>query len=179
MRAVAFLTTLVLKTLVGVFFDKPKTESLGHIRLEPLVVIVDGSLTSDDWFPFGCVGLFFPYEKVELIDVLQGYIVKGLKLTEPFKSLIGGEMPFTSTFTKRTVIDTLPKPSHEVTSVAAVRTQISFELRDGHVVLIHLHGDKDMLKFGYFLLDVLVDDNSTRMIYHSSILPLGNGNAMS
>lgn len=170
MRAVAFLPTFVLKTLVWFFFDKSKTEGLGHIRLEPLVIVVDGSLAPDDRFPFCRVGLFFPYEKVELIDVLQGYIIKYLELAESFKCFIGGEMPFTSTFTKRTVVDTLPKTSHEVTAVATVLTQISLELGNCHVILIHLHDNKDMLKLSYFLLNFLVDDNDTRMIHHHTIL---------
>ena len=57
------------------FLDKTKAESFGHIRLEPLVVVVDGCLTSDDWFAFGGIGLFFPDEKIKLIDMLQGYII--------------------------------------------------------------------------------------------------------
>ena len=87
-------------------------------------------------------------------------------------------MPFPSTFTKRTVIDALPKPRHKVTAIATVRTQIGLELGNSHIVLVHLHGDKDMLKLGYFFLDFLVDDNGTRMIYHHPILPLVKGNAM-
>lgn len=130
MWTVAFLPSLVLKTLVGVFLNKPKAERFGHIRLETLVVVVDGCLASDDWLPFCRVGLFFPDEKVELINVLQGYIVKGL------------------------------------------------ELGDGHIVLVHLHGDKDMFKLGYYLLDFLVDDNGTRMVHHQSILPLADGDTM-
>lgn len=87
-------------------------------------------------------------------------------------------MSLSSTFTERTVIDALPKPRHKVTAVATVRTQIGLELGDGHIILIHLHGDKDMLEFGYFFLDFLVDDNGTRMIHHHPILPLVKGNAM-
>ena len=161
------------------FLDKPKTECFGYIRLETLVVVVDGCLASDDWFPFCRVGLFFSDKKVELINMLQGYIVKGLELAKAFKCLVCGQMPFPSAFTERTVADALPKPCHEVTTVAAVSTQVGLELGDGHIVLIHLHGDKDMLKLGYFLLDFLVDDNGTRMIHHQSILPLVNGDAMS
>lgn len=110
--------------------------------------------------------------------MLQGYIVKGLELTETFKYFIGNEMPFTSTFTERTVINTFPKPRHKVLAVAIVRTQISFELGDSHVILIHLHGDKDMLELGYFLLDFLVDDNDTRIIHRHTILPSIEGDTM-
>ena len=61
------------------------------------------------------------------------------------KTLVGGEMPFSGTFTKRTVVDTLPKKlRHKVSAVTTIRTQIGFELSDGYVVLVHLHGDKDM-----------------------------------
>ncbi len=84
MRTVAFLPTFILKTLVWIFLDKPETESFGHIRLKPFVVVVDGSLTSDDWLPFHRTGLFLPYEKVELIDMLQGYIIKGFELAKSF-----------------------------------------------------------------------------------------------
>lgn len=65
-RTVTFLPTLVLEPLVWIFFDKSKAESFGHIRLETLVVVVDGCLTSDDWFAFGGIGLFFPDEKIKL-----------------------------------------------------------------------------------------------------------------
>jgi hypothetical protein len=54
------------------------------------VVVVDDSLTSDDWLPFHRTGLFFPYEKVELIDMLQGYIIKGFELAKSFKCFICG-----------------------------------------------------------------------------------------
>lgn len=87
-------------------------------------------------------------------------------------------MPFPSAFTKRAVVDALPQPCHEVTAVATVRTQVGFELGDGHIVLVHLHGDKDILKLGYFLLDFLVDDNGTRMVHHQSILPLAESGTM-
>ena len=178
MRTVTFLPTLVLEPLVWVLFDEPKAESFGHIRLEPLVVVVDGCLTSDDWFAFGGIGLFFPDEKIKLIDMLQGYIIKSLELAETFKCFVGGQMSLSSTFTERTIINTLPKLRHKVTAVAAVRTQVGLELSDSHIVLVHLHGDKDMLEFGYFFLDFLVDDNGTRMIHHHPILPLVKGNAM-
>ena len=178
MRTVAFLPTLILETLVWVFLDKTKAECFGHIRFEPLVVVVDGCLTSDDWFAFGGIGLFFPDEKVKLIDMLQGYIIKSLELSEAFKCFVGGQMPFPSTITERAVVNTLPKPRHKVTAVATVRTQVGLELSNSHIVLVHLHGDKDMLKLGYFFLDFLVDDNGTRMIYHHPILPLVKGNAI-
>lgn len=88
-------------------------------------------------------------------------------------------MPFSGTFTKRTVVDTLPKKlRHKVSAVATIRTQIGFELSDGYVVLVHLHGDKDMPELGYFLLDFLVDDDGTRMIHHPSILPLTEGDTI-
>lgn len=106
--------------------------------------------------------------------MLQGYIVKDLELAETFKCFIGSEMPFM----ERTIIDTFPKPRHKVLAVATVRTQISFELGDSHVILIHLHGDKDMLELGYFLLDFLVDDNDTRIIHHHTILPSIEGDTM-
>ena len=70
MGTVAFLPTLVLEPLVWVLFDEPKAERFGHIRLETLVVVVDCSLAPDDRFAFGGIGLFFPYEKVKLIDML-------------------------------------------------------------------------------------------------------------
>ena len=88
MRTVTFLPTLVLEPLVWILFDEPKAESFGHIRLETLVVVVDGCLTSDDWFAFGGIGLFFPDEKVKLIDMLQGYIIKSLELSEAFKCFV-------------------------------------------------------------------------------------------
>ena len=110
--------------------------------------------------------------------MLRGYSVKGLELAEPLQCLASGEMPFTDTFTKRTVVDTFPKPCHKVSAVATIRTQIGFELDNGHIVLIHLHGDKDMLKLGYFFLDFLVNDNGIRMIYHYTILPLIEGDTM-
>ena len=53
------------------------------------------------------------------------------------------------------------------------------EVGDGHIILVHLHGDKDMLKPGDFLLDFLVDDNGTRMVHYQSILPLAEGDTMS
>lgn len=56
------------------------------------MVIVDSSLASNNWFPFCCIGLFFPDEKVKLIDVLQGYIIKGLKLSKSFQHFIRGDM---------------------------------------------------------------------------------------
>lgn len=87
MRTVAFLSTFVLETLVGIFLDKPKAERFGHIRLETLVVVVDGRLASDDWLPFGRVSLFFPYEKVELIDVLQVTSSKVLNLPKRSSAL--------------------------------------------------------------------------------------------
>ena len=90
MRAVAFLSTFVLKTLVGIFLDEPKAERFEHIRLETLVIVMDGSLAPDDGLPFCGIGLFFSDEKVELIDVLQSYIVKGLELAKAFKCLVGG-----------------------------------------------------------------------------------------
>ena len=58
------------------------------------MVVVNGGLAPDDWFPLCRIGLFFLYKKVKLIDVLQGYIVKGLELAEPLQSLVGSEMPF-------------------------------------------------------------------------------------
>lgn len=88
-KTVAFLSTLVLKTLVGIFLDKYKAERFLHIRLETFLVVVDGCLASDDWFPFCRVALFFFDEKVKLINVLQGYIVKGLELAKAFKYLVG------------------------------------------------------------------------------------------
>ena len=87
MGTVAFFPTLVLKTLVWIFFDKPKAERLGYIRLETLMIVMDGSLAPDDWFPFCRVSLLFPDEKVKLIDMLQGYIVKGLELAERSSAL--------------------------------------------------------------------------------------------
>ena len=90
MRTVAFLPTLILETLVGIFLNKPKAESFGHIRLETLVIVMDGSLAPDDGLPFCGIGLFFSDEKVELIDVLQSYIVKGLELAKAFKCFVGG-----------------------------------------------------------------------------------------
>ena len=111
--------------------------------------------------------------------MLQGYIVKGLEFAEAFKCFVGSQMSFSSTFTERTVVDAFPKPRHKVTAVAAAHTQISFELGDSHVILIHLHGNKDMLELGYFLLDFLVNNYGTRMIDHHSILPLAEGNTMS
>lgn len=87
-------------------------------------------------------------------------------------------MPFSGTFTKRTVVDTFPKPCHKVSAVATIRTQTGFELGNGHVVLIHLHGYKDMLKLGYLLLDFLIDDNGTQVIYQQSILSLSEGDTM-
>ena len=44
-------------------------------------------------------------------------------------------------------------------------------------ILVHLHGDKDMLKLSYFLLNFFVNGNGTRMIYQHSILPLTESNA--
>ena len=35
-----------------------------------------------------------------------------------------------------------------------------------------------MFEFCYFLLDFLIDDNGTRMIYHHPILPLTKCNVM-
>ena len=90
MRAVTFLSAFVLKTLVGIFLDEPKAERFEHIRLETLVIVMDGSLAPDDGLPFCGIGLFFSDEKVELIDVLQSYIVKGLELAKAFKCLVGG-----------------------------------------------------------------------------------------
>ena len=87
-------------------------------------------------------------------------------------------MSFSSTFAKWTIIDALPEPCHKVTAIATVRTQVCLELSDGHVILIHLHGYKDMLKFCYFLLDFLIDDNGTRLINHHPILPLVEGDVM-
>ena len=84
-RTVAFLPSFILKTRVWIFFDKPEAESFSYMRLKPFVTVVDGCLTSDDWLPFHRTGLFFPYEKVEVIDMLQGYIIKGLELAESFK----------------------------------------------------------------------------------------------
>ena len=110
--------------------------------------------------------------------MLQGYIVKGLELAEPLQCLVSSEMPFSGAFTKRTVVDTFPKPRHKVAAVAAVCTQVCLELGYGHIVLVHLHGDKDMLKLSYFLLDFLVDDNGAWMIHYQSILPLSEGDTI-
>ena len=44
-------------------------------------------------------------------------------------------------------------------------------------ILVHLHGDKDMFKLSYFLLNFSVNGNGTRMIYQHSILPLTESNA--
>ena len=84
--------------------------------------------------------------------MLQDYIIKGLEFAKSFQCLASGEMPFTDTFTKRTVVDTFPKSCHKVSAVVTIR----FELDNGHIILIHLHGDKDMFKLGYFFLDFLV-----------------------
>ena len=90
MRTVTFLPTFVLKTLVWIFLDKSETESFSHIRLKPFVIVVDGSLASYDWLPFHRTGLFLPYKKVKLIDMLQGYIIEGLELAESFKCFVCG-----------------------------------------------------------------------------------------
>ncbi len=87
-------------------------------------------------------------------------------------------MPLTCAFTKWTVVYTFPKPRHEITAVATICAKIGFELGNGHIILIHLHSNKDMLKFGYSLLNFLVDDNGTWMIDNNSILPLGESNTM-
>ena len=87
MRTVAFLSTFVLKTLVGIFLDKSKTECFGHMRLETLVIVVDGCLTSDDWFPFCRVDLFSPDEKVKLIDVCRVTSLKVLNLPKRSSAL--------------------------------------------------------------------------------------------
>ena len=88
-------------------------------------------------------------------------------------------MSLSSTLTERTVIDAFSKPCHKVAAVAAVRTQVCLELGDSHVILIYLHGDKDMLELSYFLLDFLVNNYGTWMIDHHSLLPLAEGDIMS
>lgn len=60
---------------------------------------MDGSLASDNRFSFDRASLFFLDEGVELRDMLQGDIIKGLELAEAFQCLVGGEVPFASAFT--------------------------------------------------------------------------------
>ena len=158
MRTLTILSALVHKAGIRVFSEKTDAVSLCDVRLETLVVVVDGCLCSLDLY--ACFRVFLlAQEHVEDIYVVQRNVRKGLELAKTLQCPIGHHVPLSGSFPQISVLDALLQPYHEANTVPHSFRQVCLENVGSHGFFVELHADEDFLTVIDMFLNDLVQEH--------------------